>query len=316
MTEISFEDIAAAAEIIGRYLPPTPMWNYPQLDAVAGARLFIKHENTQPVGAFKVRGGLHLLARMSPDAVERGVITYSTGNHAQAIAYAAATFRAPCTIVMPDGANPAKVRAVRALGAEVLLHGRTMADMESYVTGVAAAGGRTLISPGDTPELIAGVGTAYLEALTRLPSAAAVVVPIGSGTGAAGAALVAEKLAPHCRVIGVQASAAPAAHDSWRAGEPVLRPNETTVEGLATGRGYELPQRLLRDRLADFLLCTDEEIGAARRLLATHAHTLAEGAGAAALAGVLSRPADFAGQDVIVMCSGGNASPAELADLA
>ncbi|HYN95915.1 MAG TPA: pyridoxal-phosphate dependent enzyme, partial [Pilimelia sp.] len=177
----------------------------------------------------------------------------------------------------------------------------------------AAGADQQLISPGDTPELLAGVGTAYLEIFEALPDLAAVVVPVGSGTGAAAAALVAEKLAPGCRVIAVQSAAAPAAHDSWRLGEIVRRPSRTAVDGLATGRGYTLPQRLMRTGVADFRLVSDAQIAAAQRLLASHAHTLAEGAGAAALAAVLARPDEFAGQHVAVVCTGGNASAAEIA---
>ncbi|WP_033344755.1 threonine ammonia-lyase [Catenuloplanes japonicus] len=312
---LGFDDIQTAATIVAAHLPPTPMWEYPQLSDVVGARLHIKHENTQPTGAFKVRGALNLLGRMNPAGLARGVVTYSTGNHALAIAYAAREFGAPCTVVMPEAANPSKVRAVRALKAEVALHGVNMADMERHATTLSAGNGFTLVSPGDTPELIAGVGSAYLEALHQLPAADAIVVPVGAGTGAAAACLVAAQLAPACRVIGVQSSSAPAAHDSWRARDLLHRPNETTVEGLATGRGFAVPQSVLRDHLADFLLVTDEEIGAARRLLATHAHTLAEGAGAAALAGILRHPDRFTGQTIIVMCTGGNAGPTELATL-
>jgi threonine dehydratase len=141
-------------------------------------------------------------------------------------------------------------------------------------------------------------------------------VPVGSGTGAASACLVAARLAPRCRVIGVQSTASPAAHDSWRAGTCVRRPDRTAAEGLATGRGFELPQRLLRAGLADFHLVSDEQIRSAQQLLAGHAHTLAEAAGAAALAAVLARPVEFAGRRVAVVCTGGNASPAEIAGLA
>ncbi len=142
------------------------------------------------------------------------------------------------------------------------------------------------------------------------------VVPIGSGTGAAAATIVAAQLARRCAVIGVQSQAAPAAHDSWRTGQCLRRPIGTTVDGLATGRGYDLPQGLLRGTLADFVLVSDEEIGAAQGLMATHAHTLAEGAGAAGLAAVLARPERFAGRRVAIVCTGGNASTREIAALA
>jgi threonine dehydratase len=315
VTPPDFPDIVRARELLAGWLPATPMWSYPALDALVGATVFVKHENTQPVGAFKVRGGLTLLAGMAPAERARGLVTYSTGNHALSIAYAAAAFGVACTVVMPAGANAAKVRSVGALGATVLLEGADLAGAHAAAGRVAAAEDRLLVGPADTPALIAGVGTLYLEVFEDQPELDAVVVPIGSGTGAAAAAVVAARLAPGCRVIGVQSSASPAAHDSWRAGTCVERPNRTAVDGLATGRGFDLPQRVLRAGLADFHLVSDDQIVAAQRVLASHAHTLAEGAGAAALAAVLARPDDFAGLRVAVVCTGGNASPAEVAAL-
>jgi threonine dehydratase len=312
---MDFADVVAAQAVVSRHLPPTPMWSYPALDAAAGATVFVKHENVQPVGAFKVRGGLTLLDSMSPAERERGTVSYSTGNHAQSMAYASAVFGARCTVVMPAAANPHKAAAVRALGAEVVLTGENLEGAQRYAESLADRTGARLVSPGDTTELLAGVGTVYLEILQAQPDLDAIVVPIGSGTGASGAAVVAGELAPKCRVIGVQSASSPAAHDSWRAGELVNRPNRTRVDGLATGRGYAVPQRILRDRLADFLLVTDEQIGHAQRLLATGAHTLAEGAGAAGLAAVMSRPELFRGRRVAVVCTGGNADARELAAL-
>ncbi|WP_233601162.1 MULTISPECIES: threonine/serine dehydratase [Micromonospora] len=312
---LTFADVLAAQDLLAGQLPATPMWSYPALDAVAGATVHVKHENVQPVGAFKVRGGLTLLAGLPAEQRERGLVTYSTGNHAQSIAYASATFGAPCTVVMPATASAEKVRALRALGATAILHGPDLAAAQRHAEQLAAAADALLVSPGDTPALLAGVGTLYVEIFTARPDLDAVVVPVGSGTGAAAACLVAAKLAPHCRVIAVQSAASPAAYDSWRAGTGVERPNRTRVEGLATGRGFALPQQLMRTGLADFHLVDDEQIAAAQRLLASHAHTLAEGAGAAALAAVLARPEEFAGQRVAVVCTGGNASAAEIAAL-
>ena len=311
----AFADVLAARDVLARHLPPTPMWSYPALDAEAGATVFVKHENVQPVGAFKVRGGLALLAGTDPDRRRRGLVTYSTGNHAQSIAYACAAHDVACTVVMPETAAAEKIRAVRALGAAVDLCGATMADAQRRAEQIAA-GGAVLVSPGDEPALIAGVGTAYLEVLAAQPDLDVIVVPIGSGTGAAAAGLVAAALAPDCRIVGVQSAASPAGHDSWRSGELLRRPDGTRHGGLATGRGFALPQRLLRTSLHDFLLVTDDEISAAQRVYATHAHTLAEGAGAAALAAVLTRPETFAGRRIAVMCTGGNASAAEIASLA
>jgi threonine dehydratase len=313
--DLSLDDIRAARNLLSGHLPPTPMWSYPLLDAVGGASVLVKHENTQPVGAFKVRGGLTLLAGMNAAERERGMVTWSTGNHAQSMAYAGHVYGVKCTVVMPAGTPESKAAAVEGWGARAVRTGDSLEAAERRAREHATETGARLISPGDTPELLAGVGTVYLEILEQRPDLDAIVVPVGSGTGAAAACLVAAELAPGCAVIAVQSSASPAAHDSWRSGGLVERPNRTVAAGLATGRGFALPQRLMRDRLADFLLVTDDQITEAQRLLATTAHTLAEGAGAAALAGVLSRPDLFSGKRVAVVCTGGNADAAELTAL-
>jgi threonine dehydratase len=301
-------DALRARRLLAQHLIPTPMWSYPAIDAAAGATVFVKHENTQPTGAFKVRGGLTIMASLDPVQRARGVLAYSTGNHAQSLAYAAALHGVPCTIVMPKDPNPVKAKAVRDRGAELIEHGADLECARAHAEELARLRGMRLVGAADDAELIAGVATAYLEIVEREPDLDAIVVPIGSGTGAAAACLVTAALAPHCQVIGVQSSASPAAHDSWRAGALVERPNHTVVEGVATGTAYRLPQEILRARLTDFLLVSDEEIAAAQRMLFRDAHTLAEGAGAVALAGVLANRPRFAGRKVAVMCSGGNAA--------
>lgn len=300
-------DVLRAHRVVARQLPPTPMWSYPLINAAAGTTVLVKHENTQPTGAFKVRGGLTLLTAMSPAERARGVLAYSTGNHAQSIAYAAAMFDAPCTIVMPRDPSPVKARAVRALGAELIEFGATFDEARPYAEDLARERGMRLVTAADEPELIAGVGTLYVEIFTRSPEVDVVVVPVGGGSGAAAACLVAAALAPDCEVIAVQSAASPAAHDSWRTGEIVARPNRTVVDGLATGTGFELTQQIMRTHLTDFLLVEDDAITEAQHLMIRDAHTLAEGAGAAALAAVLTERERFAGRTVAVVCTGGNA---------
>lgn len=308
----TFADVLAARELLSGLLPPTPAWRYAALSATAGTDVLVKHENVQPIGAFKVRGGLTLLASMPHAERSRGVVGYSTGNHAQSLAYAARHVGVPCTIVMPDNPNPAKAAAVRALGAELVESGATFDDCRGTAEKLAADSGGRLVSAANEPEIIAGVGTAYLELFEQDPELDVVIVPIGSGSGASAACVVAAELAPQCRIVGVQSSAAPAAHDSWRAGELVERPNRTVVDGLATGGGFALPQQIMRERLASFVLVDDEAIAAAQWVMLRDAHTLAEGAGAAALAALLADRERYVGQRVAVVCTGANASEAEL----
>ncbi|HEY3548697.1 MAG TPA: pyridoxal-phosphate dependent enzyme [Propionicimonas sp.] len=312
-TTLTFDDVLRAAEAIGAHLPPTPAWSYPALNATAGCEVLVKHENMQPTGAFKVRGGLALAAAMPPEELARGLVTASTGNHAQSIAFAARLAGTEAVIVVPETAPAGKVEAVRLLGATVITFGPSMTEAAQHARELALTRGLVFVDPGNTPAIIAGHATVYLELLTSRPDLQAVYVPVGSGSGAAGACLVRDRLAPDCRVIGVQSAAAPAAHRSWKSGRIESAPCHTRHSGLATGSGFELPQSILGYGLHDFLLVDDDAIDDAASVLAHKAHTLAEGAGAAALAGLLSdtgRPERCA-----VICTGGNASDAELVAL-
>ena len=312
-TTLTFDDVLRAAEAIGVHLPPTPAWSYPALNAAAGCEVLVKHENMQPTGAFKVRGGLALAAAMPAAELARGLVTASTGNHAQSIAFAARLAGTEAVIVVPETAPAGKVEAVRLLGATVVTFGPTMTEAAQHARELALAGGLVFVDPGNTPAIIAGHATVYLELLTSRPDLQAIYVPVGSGSGAAGACLVRDRLAPDCRVVGVQSAAAPAAYRSWKSGRIESAPCHTRHSGLATGSGFELPQSVLGRGLHDFLLVDDDAIDDAAAVLAHKAHTLAEGAGAAALAGLLSdtgRPERCA-----VICTGGNASDEELVAL-
>ncbi len=310
----TISDVFRARRLQRAHLSPTPLLSYPALDAAVGAgvRVLVKHENLQPTGAFKVRGGVTLLAAMDPDERARGVLGYSTGNHAQSLAYAAALFHVPCTIVMPENPNPLKAEAVRRLGAELVESGADFDAARRHAERLAPRRGMRLVSAANEPDLIAGVATAYLEILEQEPDLDTIIVPVGGGSGAAAACLVAAAISPRCRVIAVQSRDSPAAHDSWRAGRCVERPNNTRAEGLATGSGFELTQRLLRDHLADFVLVDDDDIRWAQWLLMRDARTVAESAAAAPLAALLAARDGLAGRRVAVMCTGANAGETEL----
>lgn len=307
-----FRDVLEARKLLAGLLPGTPAVEYPVLTERLGVRVHVKHENAQPTGAFKVRGGLTLMAEHARTHPGQPVVAYSTGNHAQSIAYAARAADVRCVVVMPDHPNPDKVRAIRALGAEVRTHGETFDEAREFASSVAESESARLVGAASDPHIISGVATLHLELLAAVPDLDAIFVPVGSGTSAAAACLVTASIAPSCEVIAVQSSSSPAAHDSWRAGELVQRPNRTRVEGLATGAGFELPQRIMRDRLRDFVLVSDDEIRAAQAIMLTDAHVLAEGAGAAALAGLLRVRQRYAGRRVAVICSGSNATAVEL----
>ena len=242
-----------ARQRIAPYLQPTPLYRYPALDAMTGAPTWVKHENHQPVGAFKVRGGVNLVSQLTADEQRRGVIAASTGNHGQSVAYAADLFGVRAVICMPVQANPVKVESMRALGAEVVFHGRDFDEAREYCEKLAAEHRYRYIHSGNEPSLIAGVATYTLEILQARPDIEVIVVPVGGGSGAAGACVVAKAVRPSIEVIGVQSEEAPAAYRSWRAGSLLEDVTGTFAEGLATRTAFELPQRILRELLDDFV---------------------------------------------------------------
>ncbi|HEY3734308.1 MAG TPA: threonine/serine dehydratase [Streptosporangiaceae bacterium] len=309
-------DVFAARERIAPYLQPTPLYRYPTLDTLTGAQLRIKHENHQPVGAFKVRGGVNLVSQLTEAERQQGVITASTGNHAQSIAYAANLFGVRAIVCMPEHANPVKVESVRALGAEVVFHGRDFDDAREHCEKQAVEHGYRYIHSGNEPTLIAGVATYTLEILQAQPGTDVIVVPVGGGSGAAGACVVAKAVRGAIEVVGVQSEAAPAAHRSWQARRLVTTDTMGTfAEGLATRTAFELPQQIMWELLDDFVLVSEDALSQATRVMIEKTRNLVEPSGAAALAALLADPARFAGRKVAVICSGGNISPAQLAAL-
>jgi threonine dehydratase len=311
----SFDDVLAARQRIAPLLRPTPAFRYPALDALVGAETWVKHENHQPIGAFKVRGGVNLVSRLSEKDRRRGVITASTGNHGQSIAFAARAFRVRATICVPEVANPVKVESMRALGAELVFHGRDFDDAREECERRAARGGLRYVHSADEPDLIAGVATETLEVLEAVEGLDAVIVPIGGGSGAAGACVVCAAVAPGVRVIGVSASAAPASFRSWAEGELAEDVMGTAAEGLATRVGFDLPQRVLREHLAGWETVSEEELLRATYLMIEKTKNLCEPSGAAPLAAALRLREELAGKRIALIQSGGNIAPAQLEDV-
>ena len=309
----TLRDVLRAQAVIRRYLPPTPLINYPALDAATGLNLYLKHENHQPTGAFKVRGGVYLLSRLSEDERRRGVSAASTGNHGQSVAYAARLFGAPATIGVPERANPGKVAAMRNLGATVIEHGADFSAARAHIEAISAEHGWRYIHSANEPDLLAGVGTATLEILSEQPDLETLIVPVGMGSGASAAAIVAKAIDPAIEVIAVAAEAAPANYLTWKQRRPVeTGPIATFAEGLATRDSAWFTRETLWDLLDDFVTVSEQEMAAAVRALIADAHTLAEGAGAASLAAALKLRERLAGRRVGLVITGGNISPAQL----
>lgn len=277
------------------------------MSEATGVDVWLKCENLLPTGAFKVRGGLNLVGR-DPTA-RNGIVAASTGNHGQSLAYAGMKFGVPVTIFVPRNANPLKLAAMRAYGATLVEHGVDFDEARVECERYAKAEGVRYVHSGDEPYLIAGVGTATGEVLEDLPTADVLIVPVGGGSGAAGACIVAKATDPEITVIGVQSEGAPAAYLSWR--DRARRTTEriaTFADGLATRTPFDLPQRILREHLDDFVLVTDDELYRAMRVLLVEGHLVAEGAGAAPLAAARRLRERLAGKTVVCWVSGGNAT--------
>ena len=310
----TIRDVYRARRTIAPYFQRTPLHYSIGLSEFLDAEVYIKHEEYLPLGAFKSRGGINLLSNLSAEERQRGLITSSTGNHGQSIASAGREFGVRVVIGLPENANPVKVAAMRSLGAELIFHGETFDDAREYCERLAREEGYRYGHAVNEPELIAGVGTASLEIIEDLPEVDVMLLPLGGGSGVSGACIVAKAVDPSIQVVAVQSEAAPAAYLSWKQGELVEAPVETFAEGVATKLGYELPQRIMAELLDDFLLVSDDDIRRAIGLLVEKAHTLAEPAGATALAGAVRHAERLRGKKVSVTVTGANITADRLAE--
>jgi threonine dehydratase len=308
-------DVRAARERIAPHLPQTPLYANGALTELVGTEIFVKHENHLPIGAFKVRGGVNLVSQLSDEERHRGVVTASTGNHGQSIAFAAGRFGVRAIVCVPEGANPVKLASMERLGAELVVHGRDFDEAREHCEALARERGYRYIHSGNEPHLIAGVGTATLELLETEPEIDVLIVPVGGGSGAAGACIAGKGKRPELEVIGVQSSAAPAAYRSWRARELLEDRMATRAEGLATRVAFELPQRIMWEHLDDFILVDEDELDRAVLLMIEGTRNLVEPAGAAPLAAALRLRDRLAGKKVALILSGGNISPDQLREL-
>ena len=303
----TLHDVYRARRVIAAHLPRTPLLHAPVLDRLLQARVYVKCENTLPTGAFKVRGGINLLSQLGPGDRRRGVITASTGNHGQSIAYAGRLLGIRVVIGAPRASNPLKVAAMRALGAEVVLEGRDFDEAREWVEATAGRDGYRYVHSANEPLLIAGVATGSLEVVEDLPAVDVIIVPIGAGSGASGHCIAAKALCPGVEVIGVQAEGANPVYRALKEGGMAsLDRVETFAEGLAARVPFALPVTILRRHLDDIVLVSDGEMKLAILLLAEAARQTAEGAGAASTAAALKLKDRLRGKTVVLVLSGGN----------
>jgi len=304
---VTINYVYEAQKAISKYLPKTPVLSSPSLSKRLGCDAFVKCENVLPTGAFKVRGGINLISRLSDEEKLRGVIAASTGNHAQSIAYASALFGVKAVIGMPLGANPDKVEATRSFGAVIEFHGKDYDEARKWVEDEAKEKGYRYIHSANEPLLIAGVGTLYLEIMQEIPDVDVIIVPIGGGSGAAAACIVAKTLNPKVKVIGVQAENAPAVYLSWKNGKPTETESANTfAEGLATRATFKMTFDILCNMIDDIVLVSEDELKKAILMLLETTHQVAEGAGAASTAAAFKLREQLQGKKVALPLTGGN----------
>ncbi|PXY24428.1 threonine ammonia-lyase [Prauserella flavalba] len=314
MELVTIDDIRAAADRISGAVVRTPLLPCPWADA--DRPLWLKPENLQPIGAFKLRGAQNAIARLDERSRSRGVVAYSSGNHAQAVAYAARTFGIPAHIVMPDVTPQVKIDNTRGYGAEVVLV--PIAERESAALELVEKLGAVLVPPFDHPDVIAGQGTIGLEIAEDLPGVELVLVPVSGGGLSSGIATAVKTLCPGARVVGVEPELAGDARESLRAGTLVDWPIERRARTIADGLRSQLSDLTfahLRAYLDDIVTVSEDEIRTAMGVLATKGRLVAEPSGAVGLAAYLSRVGDLPRGRTVIVVSGGNVAPSLLADV-
>jgi threonine dehydratase len=310
------QGVLEARRVVYRFLRPTPLVHYPILSSHLGCEVWVKHENANPTGAFKIRGGLNLVSRLSPAERRAGLITATRGNHGQSIALACKLFEMPCTIVVPEGNNPEKNEAMLAYGAKLIIHGRDFDGAREQVEEIQRKTGMRYVHSGNEPHLVHGVGTYALEIFEDLPDADVVIVPVGGGSGVCGVLAVALGVRPGIRVIGVQAEQAAAVYQSWKSGRDVVTETaETIADGLATRAPFALPIAYMRDHLKEMVVVSEGSLRQAVLDYLRMTHHLAEPAAAAALAAAFQLRESLKGHKVVLVLSGSNIASGVLAEI-
>jgi threonine dehydratase len=311
---VTFADIEAARQVIAGKVLRTPMLPAPRLSALTGAEVSVKYENLQVTGSFKDRGATVKLVSLSEAERKRGVITMSAGNHAQAVAYRAGLLGVPATIVMPVPTPFVKVEATRSYGADVVLHGETVADAQVRCEAIRAERGLTLVHPYDDERIIAGQGTIACEMLEEAGDLDMLIVPIGGGGLIAGNAIAARKLNPKIDIIGVESALYPSMWNALK-GETRAIGGPTLAEGIAVKNVGTLTLPIVRALVSDVILVDEMHIERAVNAFVTLQKAMAEGAGAAGLAAMLAQPDRFKGRRVGLILCGGNIDPRILASI-
>ena len=306
----NIEDIVNAQKLLRGTVRKTPIQTSRTFSGLAGTNLFLKLECLQVTGSFKVRGAFVKISRLSDKQAGHGVIAASAGNHAQGVAYAAMIKKIPCTIVMPETASPAKVAATRSYGAKVIRRGANYDDAWEATQEIAKAEGMTIIHAFDDPDIIAGQGTIGLELVEDLPDVDTIYLPVGGGGLAAGVAIAVKSRKPNVRIIGVESKAFPAMKESLAKGSlQCIKRGYSIADGIAVKQPGELTREILSKHIEDIVLIDDTSIVKTMFLMMERAKLVAEPAGAASLAYLLSNGGSYSGSNkdnVATIISGGN----------
>ena len=312
---VTLADIEAARRTVAGHVLRTPLLPAPPLSALTGAEVFVKYENLQVTNSFKERGACVKLAALSADERRRGVIAMSAGNHAQAVAYHARRLSIPATIVMPVTTPFVKVKATEAHGANVVLHGETLAQAQTRAEAIAAENNLVWVHPYDDPHIIAGQGTIALEMLEAAGELDALIVPIGGGGLIAGCAIAARARRPEIEIVGVECTAFPSMWNATHPGEQRPCGVATLAEGIAVANAGKLTAPVVRELVSDIILVDEPLLERAVNAFLTLQKAMAEGAGAAGLAAMLAQPERFRGRRVGLILCGGNIDPRILASI-
>jgi threonine dehydratase len=308
---ISISEVVRSRAIVRDFLKPTQLLYYEGLSRLIGAEVYVKHENHNPTGTFKIRGGTNLMYHLKQHDID-GVITFSTGNHGLSVATAAKWFGLSAVVVVPENNNPVKNRAIIECGAELVEAGATFEEASQTVDQLSQERSLYYAHPANEPLLINGVGTEFLEIIEDLPDIDVMIVPIGAGSEAAAAITTLRAFRRDIEIIAVQAENSPAAYHSWRKKEISHGPNTTFAGGFATGKAYQVPFEIYKEGLDDFVLITEDEIYDAIGLAFFYTHNLAEGAGAAPFMAACKLKEKLKGKRLVLQMSGCNASPDEI----
>ena len=311
---VSYADVAAAAKRIEGAAHRTPVLTSATVDDLTGAQIFFKSENLQRMGAFKFRGAYNAIAKLDADARKRGVLAFSSGNHAQAMALAGRLLGVAATIVMPSDAPAIKLAATRGYGAEVITYDRINEDREALAKKIASERGLTLIPPYDHADVIAGQGTAAKELIEDAGPLDYLFVGVGGGGLISGCALAADELSPGCKVIGVEPEAGNDVQQSFRTGKIVTIPvPQTIADGAQTTHAGQLTFPIIRALVSDILTVGDAQLIESMKFFAARMKIVVEPTGCLAAAAVFGKEIDLTGKRVGVILSGGNVDPAALA---